>query len=216
MTKLIIVRHGESIGNAKFLALGHTDMDLTELGYRQANATAKFLADWQIDAVYSSDLSRAVNTAMPHAEIRGLEVHKSANLREVFLGDWENMRVQDVIDAYGTVYTVDWREKFGTFTVPGGESVMGAADRFYNEIVRISEENEGKTVLVAAHAAIIRAFWGKISGILPENLAQEVEFPSNASYSLATYENGELIPGEYSCDAHLSEVGITKIAGNRW
>ena len=74
MTKLILIRHGESLGNAVRKLLGHTDLDLSPLGYQQAEAAAVALKDERIDAIYSSDLLRAYNTAVPHARLRGIDV----------------------------------------------------------------------------------------------------------------------------------------------
>ena len=212
-TNFYLVRHGESIGNAKSLILGHTNLDLSEHGYKQAQATADYLADQKIDEIYSSDLLRAYNTALPHAKIRGLEVKTSENLREMYIGDWENLTVSFVREKYGDMYDKDWHGGFGTFTFPNGESTMGAGKRFRDEMAKIAEENEGKTVLVAAHAAVIRAFWGIISEIAPEDIATTLPFPTNASYSLLEYENEKFTPKNYSCDAHLADVGITGILG---
>ena len=208
-TNFILVRHGESLGNAARIVLGHTDMDLSELGYRQAKCTAKHLADVKIDEIYSSDLQRARNTAFEHAKIRGMEVKTSKKLREIFCGDWEMLSVPEVREKYPDVYDIQWIGGFGTFTFPGGESTQHAGARFYKEIQRIAEENYGKTVLVAAHAAVIRAFWAIMAEIKPENVANELPFPTNASYSLFSYENGKFMLGSYSCDEHLAEVGIT-------
>ena len=66
-TKIYFIRHGESLGNAARKILGHTDLDLSELGYRQAFATAEHLKDIHIDVIYSSDLMRAMHTAEPNA-----------------------------------------------------------------------------------------------------------------------------------------------------
>ena len=76
--------------------------------------------------------------------------------------------------------------------------------------MRISAENIGKTVLIAAHAAVIRSFWAIISDISWESVADVIDFPSNASYSVATYDGKKIIPLSYSNDAHLSNVGITQ------
>ena len=73
-TVLLLIRHGQSVGNLNYEFLGHMDKDLSELGYAQAARTAEFLSGEQIDMVYSSDLMRAHNTALPHAKIRGLDV----------------------------------------------------------------------------------------------------------------------------------------------
>ena len=75
----------------------------------------------------------------------------------------------------------------------------------------ICRENEGKTILITAHAAVIRAFWAIISNVSWENLANQIPFASNASYSVAYYKENAIFPGKYSCDEHLSEIGITKV-----
>ena len=203
-TRVLIVRHGESVGNALRRFLGFTNLDLTDVGYLQAEKTASLLADVKIDKIYSSSLMRAYNTAVPHARLRGMEIITSDNLREIYAGEWEGMYVSDIIEKYGSVFTHGWRECFGTFTVPGGESVTDLGERICSEVKRIASENEGKTILITSHAAAIRSFWGKISGISPEDLNDAVPFPLNAAVSVVYYENGELIPGVYSYGEHLT------------
>ena len=211
-TKLIIVRHGQSIGNANRIFLGHTDLDMSEHGYLQVNATAEHLKNEKIDVIYSSDLIRAYNTAVPHAKLRNLEIKTSKNLREAYVGLWENQAKDDIIAKWGReMFEIYWSEHFGTFVFPEGESIEEAGKRFYNEILSICRENKGKTILITAHAAVIRAFWGIISGISWEKIADTIPFSSNASYSIAYFDGENVIPGEYSIDDHLSEVGITKV-----
>ena len=207
-TVIYLVRHGESLGNAKRIYLGHTDFDLSELGHAQANATAEHLKNVKIDAVYSSDLKRAHNTAVPHAALRGLEVIDSENLRELNIGDWEGKLVDDLIRDHYDDFVIGWQQNFGTFTLPGGEKVLDGAERFYNEVLKIAKENVGKTVLIASHAAVIRAFWGKISGIAPENMATDTRFPTNASYSTVIFDGERLLPSEFSQDSHFTD-GLT-------
>ena len=93
VTKIYLIRHGESVGNLHRICLGHTDLDLTDLGHEQAKKTAEALADVDFDAVYSSDLIRAVHTAEPHALKRAKSVEKSELFRELYFGDWENASV---------------------------------------------------------------------------------------------------------------------------
>lgn len=213
-TKIILIRHGESQGNAVRKILGHTNMDLSELGYRQAEATAQALKDEHVDAVYSSDLLRAFNTAKPHADMRGLEVIPSEQLREVFVGAWENRFAEDIIAEYGEeVYFGRWLGDFGNFVFPDGEAVWDAGERFHKEVLRIAENHPGQTIIIGAHAAVIRACWGIFTGLTPDNIATELPFPTNASYSVASYEDGRLVPIAFSRDEHLSSVGITHYNG---
>ena len=199
-TNIYLIRHGESLGNAKRIYLGHTDLDLSPFGYEQAKIAAERLRDVKFDVIYSSDLLRAHNTAVPHAELRGLDIIDSPLLREIYLGDWENRLVDELVNNEYDKFVVGWKENFGTFTVPGGESVIGAGTRFYNEVLRIARENEGKTILITAHAAVIRVFWCIINQIRPEDMASAYPFPKNASHTTAIFDGERIIPGVYSSE----------------
>lgn len=212
-TTIYLIRHGQSIGNLKAMMLGHADLDLSPLGIMQADCTAKELSDVKFDAIYSSDLLRAYNTALPHAQMRGLEVIKNRAFRETFLGDWENTTVEEIRKdpEQARIYDVDWGQNFGTFTFPNGESTVASGERFYDALLQIVKSEEGKTILVTSHGAVIRAFWAKIANIAPENIASELDFMTNASYSILEFDGGNFVPVEYSHDAHLEKIGITRI-----
>ena len=212
ITKVILVRHGQSIGNLTRRFLGHTDMDLSELGYLQAKTTANALKNEKIDIIYSSDLKRAYNTALPHGEIHNLNVICRKNLREAYVGEWEGLLFEEITERWGReVFPGKWSNDFGNFIFPGGESIQAAGERFLNEIITICEKNKGKTILICAHAAVIRSFWAKISNILPDDVSSKLLFPTNASYSICHYSDDKIVPVEYSHDEHLSEVGITRV-----
>ena len=204
-TKIILVRHGESIGNALGMSLGHTNLGLSEVGHRQARITAEHLKNEKIDAVYSSDLLRAHDTAVPHAELRGLTVIDSEGLREVNIGEWEGKLVSDLKRDHYEDFVIKWQQGFGTFTFPGGDNVMASATRFYNEVLRIARAHQGECVLIAAHAAVIRAFWCMTCNIAPENMAQAYPYPTNASYSTLYFDGEKFTPIEYSFDKHMTE-----------
>ena len=210
-TKIYLVRHGQSIGNALGLYQGHTDLDLSEEGIVQAELTAKHLKDVHIDAIYSSDLKRAHSTALPHARIRGLEVIDSENLREMYIGDWEGMAVADLKRDHYEEFVLGWYNNFGNFRFPNGESTLEAAERVYREIKRIAKENLGRTVLIASHAAVIRAFWCKICGVAPSDMAKAYPFPANASFCTLEFDGEKFIPGEFSCDDHIPKSNIPSL-----
>lgn len=211
-TKIILIRHGESLGNAAKILLGHTDMDLSPLGYKQAEAAAKYLKDTHIDEIHSSSLMRAYNTAMPHARLRGMIPIPNDNLREIYLGDWENKTVQEIVDVWGyDAYYKDWQLGFGNFVCPNGEAVMECGKRFYLETEKIAKAAEGKTVLIAAHGAVIRSFWSIISGIAPEDIGEKLPYPANASCSYLYYDENGFTSERYSYNDYLAGVGITNV-----
>lgn len=202
-TKIIIIRHGESLANAERVYLGHSDWDLSPLGKAQAERAADYFKDEKIDAIYSSDLLRAYNTALPHSKLHSLDVNADRELREVFLGAWEGLKIDYISERWHKEFNVDWRENFGICTPPKGESVPHAAERFFNEVLRIAQRHVGSTVLITAHAAVIRGFWGVITGTKAEEVAAKIPFPTNASASTVEFDGEKLIPINYSFDEYV-------------
>ena len=205
-TKIYIIRHGESVGNLHRICLGHTDLDLTELGLEQAKRTAEALENVDFAAIYSSDLQRAVHTAEPHAQKRGLAVNTMSDFRELYFGNWENASVLMLKEKFHEQFMIGWRQNFGTFTAPEGESVVAMAERMAEGMKKIASQHRGETILVTSHAAAIRALWGKISGYKPSEWADAFPFPTNASYSVLKYDGESLKPLSYSNDSHLGEL----------
>ena len=206
VTKIYVIRHGESVGNLHRICLGHTDLDLTDLGLRQAECTAEVLSGVNFAAIYSSDLIRAIHTAEPHAKLRGLDVNMLDNFRELYFGDWENASVAYLKEEHHEEFMIGWRQNFGTFTAPNGESVVNIAGRMAEGLKNIACTHAGESILVASHAAAIRALWGKISGYKPSEWADAYPFPTNASYSVLECKNGVLKPISYSNDGHLGDL----------
>lgn len=214
LTKIILVRHGESLGNANGMYIGHLDYGLSDFGMLQAETTANYLKDEKIDAIYSSDLKRAHDTAVPHAKLHNIEIIDSKALREINIGDWEGKKIADLIENHYEEFVIGWKQNFGTFTFPGGESVLSASDRFYNEVLRIAKNHVGECVLITAHAAIIRAFWCKILQVKPEDMAATVPFPTNASCSVVEFDGEAFLPKVYSEDKHLETLNLGKNVNN--
>ena len=200
MTKIIFIRHGESLANARHIYLGHTDWDLSPLGYEQAEGAAEILSDVKIDKIYSSDLIRAYNTALPHAKRRNLEVIKCKGLREIYLGEWECREVAKLEEEYPEQFLVGWHKNFGTCKVPGGESVPELAERIYRTTIDIARENDGKTLLFGCHAAAIRSFWGKVTNTKPEDVCEMIPFPKNASFTVVEFDGEKINPIVYGTD----------------
>ena len=202
MTKIILERHGQSIGNAEGIYLGHTDLGLTELGLAQAKRTAEHLISERIDAIYSSDLKRAYETAYEHAKIRNIDVIQLQELREMYVGEWEGRLVSELLSECYEQFKI--RRTYRDFCYPGGEGVYDAYLRLKGALAKIAEENEGKTVLVVCHSALIRAFWYFLHGYTDENMKDRVEDIKNAAYSVLTYEGGVFTPISHNNKAHLA------------
>ena len=204
MTTITIIRHGQSVANLNKVFAGHFDVDLSDMGHMQAKLTAKEIASkFKIDKIYASDLKRAYNTALPLAELLGLEIIPDEGLREIYAGEWEGRTFDELASVYAHDYTV-WRTDIGNSRCTGGESARELGERMQAKIREIAKENEGKTVVVATHAAAIRSLMAICSERGFDGM-KDIPFVSNASYSVIKAENDELIFTETSLDAHLGE-----------
>ena len=204
MTNLIIIRHGESMGNQAGIFLGHKNLDLSPKGKMHAELARDYFKNYKIDAVYSSDLLRAYNTAKPTADYFGLEINTSRNLREIFAGDWEGKPYAQIDEQYKYAWDV-WLNDIGSCTTTNGESVKELSNRVCNEVLKIAEENDGKTVLIATHATVIRCLMTVFTG---KTLAQMNDTPwtQNASINFAEYNNGELTFTKTNIIDHLGDL----------
>ena len=205
-TRFYLVRHGESLGNMVRRFLGHTDLDLSPLGYTQADLCAEALSDVHFDYIYSSDLIRAYNTALPHAKLRNMEIITSESLREIFVGRWEGKSVEEILATDEDLFINGWRRNFGLTTPPEGESVLAGGHRFLNELRRIALSHPDSVILVNSHAAVIRSFWSIIMGLQPSEFAEGLHFAGNASFSIVDFENDKFTPIEYSNSQHLGDL----------
>lgn len=205
MTKLIFVRHGQSEANLQQVFAGQTNPDLTEQGYLQAASLADWLAEnYKIDAIYSSNLIRAYNTACPIAERLGLKINTTENLREIYSGEWQGVNYSVIKENFPQEYNV-WLSDIGNVVCPGGESFKDLSERVKAEILSIAQRHSGQTVLITTHATPIRS----LQAIYEKGdiaFAKDVPWTSNTSVSIAEYENGNLEFTLVDYTEYLSEL----------
>ena len=206
ITRLYLVRHGESEGNKRLIFLGHTDLDITERGHLQAACTAKYLKGIHADAIYSSDLIRAYNTAKHTAELKGMPITKEQGLREIYAGLWENKLYEALRSEFKEDRDV-WVQNIGLSRCTGGESFAELRDRILSTLKRIADSHGDETVFCFSHAAAIRAVTGAILG-LPLEEAKNVPWSENASVTEIEYENGSFRLVRYGFDEHLRAAGL--------
>lgn len=210
-TKIYFIRHGESEGNKRDAFLGHTDLDLSPIGYKQAKLTAKFLKDIPCDAIYSSDLKRAYNTAVETSKLKGMQIIKNKNLREIFAGKWENQLFCTLEEEYKDTYKL-WLENIGKAKCDEGESVEELQNRFVSEVEKIAKENMGKTVFIFTHATPIRVLKAKCDNATLDEI-KNISWATNASVTIVEYKNDKLEMVEYSKDSFLGEF-VTALPEN--
>lgn len=189
MTKIYLIRHGQSMGNFMGVFQGSTDVHLTDLGREQAEKLGERCRDLSIDAVYSSELSRAYDTACAVASRHGLSVTKVPGLEEVHLGIWEGRAIKELEVEYPDQMEL-WRKAPHLMRVEGGETMQEASDRFCRALDGVIAQNAGRTIAVVAHGGVIRYFLAKVKGLGLERLS-EISVQQNTSINCLEYECGK-------------------------
>ena len=207
MTHLIITRHGYSEYNKTRMYTGQVDVALTDLGLRQAARTAEYVAEtYKIDTIYSSDLKRAMSTAIPLSEKLGIPVIKEPLIKEIYGGLWENKLMPEIDKLYHDDYQL-YKTTIGLARCTGGESLAELQARALEGMKKIAEENDGKTVFVATHGGVLLTLISAWMG-LPLSKMHETPPATNSSITEVTYDGGEFKIVKYSFDEHLGELKV--------
>lgn len=205
MTTIYLVRHGESTANKEGIFLGQKNRDLTETGHLQAEKTAEFLSNAQIDKIYASDLERAVHTAEHLAKKKGQKVIQDKGIREIDGGEWDFIKFTDLPIIYPNEYG-KWLSDLGHARCVGGESFVEVQERVYSAIKRIAKENDGKTIAIYSHGTAIQAFISKIKNIDLSRIREDLPYATNASVTTLIYDNGKFTIEKYSQDEFLGDL----------
>jgi len=155
-TVLVVVRHGETEWNVEGRMQGHLDIPMSARGMRQAQAVAGALASERIDAVYSSDLVRALALARTVAGRLGLDVTADARLRERALGVAEGLTDEELRLRHPEVHA-PFRGQDADYAPPGGESTRERHERSVAVGREIAARHPGARVLVVTHYGVVRS-----------------------------------------------------------
>jgi broad specificity phosphatase PhoE len=153
-THVVIIRHGQSQGNAEGRFGGHTDTPLSPRGRKQAQATAKALASEKFSAIYSSDLPRAIETASPLAKLVGIPLETTDALRERSVGVMEGLTFEEAAEQHPEQYQALLHRDF-EHVLAGGESYRQTLDRASRQLDEAIEQHKGGRIALFAHTGTI-------------------------------------------------------------
>ena len=189
MTTILIARHGQSDWNQEKRWQGHADRPLTKRGREQAQALADRVAHIELDAVYSSDLQRARDTAAVVAESQGLDLRQLSDLREVDVGSWSGLTRAEAEERFPEGFS-RWRDGY-----PGwkdGETYEAMTDRVLRAVDEIAAGHEGGRVLVVSHGGPIRAIHAEALGLDVHAYRRLRPVEPNARLSAVCFVDGKL------------------------
>ena len=188
-TTILLARHGESDWNRSKQWQGFADRPLTDLGREQAAELARRLSDTELDAVYSSDLQRARDTAEVVARTKGLTVQTTPDLREVDVGSWSGLTRAEAEARYPEHYA-RWLQ--GGEGWDDGETYEQLGERVVRAIRRIAKAHEEERVLVVAHGGTIRAIHAAALGVDIHTYRRIQRVEPNATLSAVCIERGQI------------------------
>lgn len=173
MSKLVLIRHGQSLWNLENRFTGWIDVPLTETGREEARNAAKKLAGFHFDVAYTSALSRAQDTLSEILFTLGIDlpVIKDQALNERHYGDLQGLNKAQTAEKYGAEQVHLWRRSFDV-PPPGGEALKNTAERtlpFFERCI-LGDLINGKDVLVVAHGNSNRSIVMKIENMKPEEI----------------------------------------------
>lgn len=186
MDSLLFIRHAETDFAGRFC--GQSDPAVNERGHRQIEELLKILSTESIDAIYTSDLSRAFTTADAIGRSVGLSPIKVPGLREIDFGEWEGLSWEE-IESRDPMFARRWSNSYPDLPAPEGEAFKTFRFRVLKEVNRLLSLSSQRSAAVVTHAGVMRVVLRSLCG-LNENAAWE----GTKTYGcLFRYQPGKLV-----------------------
>lgn len=186
ITRIVLVRHTQTIGNIEKRLTGREDYALTNEGEKYIDKLTNRFKNTKFDRVYASTSGRAIKTIQKLADINNLPIEQDENLCEMYFGIYDGWKWEEVNKVNPKIHEnhIRTNEIMG---IPNQESTEKVRIRMTNAITKIAKENKGKTILICSHGVAIESF---IRGITKEPFTTNVEKYSqhNTSVNIINYD----------------------------
>lgn len=205
LTRIFVVRHGETEWNRAKTYQGQMDSPLSALGIKQAQAVASALRDEKIDVIYCSDLGRAFHTAQIVSEPHGLVVITDRRLRERHLGVFQGLKNDEMVAKYADD-VAKYRSGDPDHIIPGGESSRQRYERSITCLQDIVAKHPGENILIVTHGGVVRGFLEMVLH-LPTNVKRRFSL-YNAGIARLSLYNGHWMMDSWGETWHLRGLDI--------
>ncbi|MBI4285515.1 MAG: histidine phosphatase family protein [Chloroflexi bacterium] len=208
MTEILIVRHGETAWNVQEVSRGRKDVALNETGMKQTARLAAYLRNVKIEAIYSSPLKRAWQTAEAIAGHHSLPVIEAPGLIDLDYGEWEGLEHAVVAERYPELYRL-WLSRPQQVQMPGGEGLRDVRRRARKAVKEVVARHSGSVVLVAhrvVNKVLICALLG-LSNAHFWNIRQDT-----CGITTFAWQDGRSVLVSHNDTSFLRPLGQTKLA----
>ena len=208
VTQIYLVRHGQTQWNKEQIFRGTRDVPLNASGREEARLAAEGLKDKPIEAVYTSPLTRARETAEAIARVHGLAVRPVEGLKDICFGEWEGEALQEVQKRYTDLYR-RWIEEPHTVTFPGGESLVDVKARSVEAVKEIVVDHPEDAIAMVSHRVVNRVL---ICGVVGIDLARFWQIGQDTTaINLLTWKKGNFILTYLNDTCHLRSVNQKRV-----
>ncbi|HYD80666.1 MAG TPA: histidine phosphatase family protein [Paucimonas sp.] len=213
MTEILLIRHGETAWNAEKRLQGHLDIPLNAEGERQAAALGAALANEALDAVFSSDLRRALQTAEAVAAPRGMQVIVDQGLRERCFGAFEGLLYSEIQDRYPDAHAA-WKARERHARYPAGVHVAETLDEFFarttGAVDRLLRPGGYRKVALVTHGGVLDCLYRAASGRLDFSAPRDFDV-INASINRIRWSPDGMQLLQWADVAHLDPAVLDEI-----
>lgn len=202
MTEIILARHGETEWNVAEIFRGRIDIELNETGIKQAELLAEYLRNVNIQAVYSSPLKRALETAQMIVGYHHLEVKLTPGLIDFDYGKWQGLSHREVQDKHKELYT-EWLNQPQRLTMPNGESLRDVKERAIAVVDEAVVKYEG-TIVMVSHRVLNKVLICALLGLDNSHFWDIKQ--DNCGITTFIYENGRFTLTEHNNTSYLKHL----------
>jgi broad specificity phosphatase PhoE len=202
MAELILARHGETVWNVEKIYRGRMNVNLDEVGIKQAELLGKYLSNRELEAIYSSPLKRAIDTANIIARYQKIGVHIAEGLIDFDYGEWQALPEQEAKRLYSTLHN-EWHDNPHKVRMPGGESLEDVKSRAIEVVNDVLFKYQGSVVLVS-HRVVNKVLICSLLGLDNSyfwNIKQDV-----GGITIFNYVDGRFVLTRHNDTSHLREL----------
>lgn len=202
MAKLILARHGETEWNVEKVFRGRADVNLNEVGIKQAGLLGKHLCNWELEAIYSSPVKRALDTANIVARCVEVAVCIAEGLTDFDFGEWQSLSEQEVKRLYPVILN-EWQSSPHKVRMPGGENLDDVTKRTAEVVDEVLSRHHGNVLLVS-HRVVLKVLICSLLGLDNShfwNISQDV-----CGLTIFDYVDGRFVLTKHNDTSHLREL----------
>ena len=200
---IYLVRHGQTAWNKEEIFRGRTDVPLDETGLEQAELAGEYFKGMEIHAIYSSPLSRVLQTAQKIAQFHHLKVQPLDGIIDMSFGNWEGHPHQEIRENDKEIYR-QWVEEPHLVRLPGGEGLDDVRVRSMASLEEVIRSHPGKTLVLVSHRVVCKVLICAILGLDNSHFWQITQ--DTTAINLIQYRDGKYILSLMNETCHLKPL----------